>query len=247
MHLVMFDIDGTLTASSQIDIDCFLRAMSDALGIQGVETDWTKYRNVTDQGWLEEAVWRHRGRRPTPDEVLAVKTRHFDLLRQKTAADPSTCQLIPGAREVLVDLSSRKGVAVSLATGAWEESAKIKLESARIPYHEIPMASSDDDVTRTTIMAVAEERTRQKTGCQTFFSKTYIGDAIWDVHAARMLCHEFIGIAQGSRADELRNIGATCVIPDFRNSAFVKSLEQIWGRWKSNKPLMSRNLSNDLH
>ena len=228
MHLVMFDIDGTLTASSQIDIDCFLRAMSDALGIQGVETDWTKYRNVTDQGWLEEAVWRHRGRRPTPDEVLAVKTRHFDLLRQKTAADPSTCQLIPGAREVLVDLSSRKGVAVSLATGAWQESAKIKLEAARIPYHDLPIASSDDGISRTAIMRVAEERTKQKTGCPTFRSKTYIGDALWDARAAGQLHYEFIGIAQGPNADRLRSAGTTCVVQDFLDNAFFKRLEQIW-------------------
>jgi len=247
MHLVMFDIDGTITASNSIDTECFLQALGETLGIDGVDPDWSKYRNATDQGCLEEIVQHHRNRLPTPTEVAALKVRHFHLLRQKITSDPSTCQPIPGARDVLLDLCSRTGVAVSLATGAWEESAKIKLESARIPYHEIPMASSDDDVTRTTIMAVAEERTRQKTGCQTFFSKTYIGDAIWDVHAARMLCHEFIGIAQGSRADELRNIGATCVIPDFRDSAFVKSLEQIWGRWKPNKPLMSRNLSNDLH
>jgi len=228
MHLVMFDIDGTLTASSQIDIDCFLRAMSDALGIQGVETDWTKYRNVTDQGWLEEAVWRHRGRRPTPDEVLAVKTRHFDLLRQKTAADPSTCQLIPGAWDVLVDLSSRKGVAVSLATGAWQESAKIKLEAARIPYHDLPIASSDDGISRTAIMRVAEERTKQKTGCPTFRSKTYIGDALWDARAAGQLHYEFIGIAQGPNADRLRSAGTTCVVQDFLDNAFFKRLEQIW-------------------
>jgi phosphoglycolate phosphatase-like HAD superfamily hydrolase len=228
MHLVMFDIDGTLTASNRIDTECFLGALGDVLGIQGVDTDWSKYGNATDQGCLEEVVQHHRNRTPTPAETLAVKTRHFDLLRQKSAADPSTCQLIPGAWDVLVDLSSRKGVAVSLATGAWQESARIKLEAARIPYQDLPIASSDDDVSRTAIMRVAEERTKQKTGCPTFCSKTYIGDAVWDMLAAGQLHYEFIGIALGPNADRLRSAGTSCVIQDFLDNAFFKRLEQIW-------------------
>ena len=228
MHLVMFDIDGTLTTSNRIDTECFLGALGDVLGIHGVDTDWSKYRNATDQGCLEEVVQHHRNRTPTPTEVLAFKTRHFDLLRQKSAADPSTCKLIPGAWDVLVDLSSRKGVAVSLATGAWQESAKIKLETARIPFHDLPMASSDDDVSRTAIMRVAEERTKQNTGCPTFRSKTYIGDAVWDGLAAGQLQYEFIGIAQGPNADRLRSAGTSCVVQDFLDNAFFKRLEQIW-------------------
>jgi phosphoglycolate phosphatase-like HAD superfamily hydrolase len=229
MHLVVFDIDGTLTASSRIDAECFLQAIAEELGIRGVQTDWSSYGHVTDPGILVAIVQHDRGRMPTTAEVRAVKARHLHLLRQKIGSDPNACQPIPGASDVVRDLRSMPDVVVSFASGAWQQSALTKLESARIPYHGIPMATGDDAVSRTAIMMMAEERTRRRTGCKVFYSRTYVGDAPWDVQAARELGYEFVGIARGLHADRLWNAGARCVVADFRDGAFRRRLEQVWG------------------
>jgi phosphoglycolate phosphatase-like HAD superfamily hydrolase len=228
MHLVMFDIDGTLTASNQVDTESFLEALEEILGIEGVDPDWAQYKNATDQGLLEEIVRCYRNRILTRPEGEAVKARHLELLYGKIARDPGVCQPVHGARKALFDLGSQANVAVSLATGSWFEAARIKLESAQILYEDLPMGSSDDSITRKGIMRKAEERTRLKTGCPSFQTKTYVGDAPWDIQAARQLKYEFIGIARGPLAEKLKEAGADYVVPNYREDTFMKCLEKIW-------------------
>jgi phosphoglycolate phosphatase-like HAD superfamily hydrolase len=229
MHLVMFDIDGTLTASNQVDTESFLEALEETLGIEGVDPDWAQYKNTTDQGLLEQIVRHYRNRMLTQSEGEAVKARHLEFLYSKIAHDPSICQPIHGVRKVLYDLCSKANVAVSLATGSWLKAAKIKLESAQILYENLPMGSSDDSITRKGIMRKAEERTRLKTGCQSFQTKTYVGDAPWDIRAAKQLKYDFIGIAKGHLAEKLKDAGANYVVPNYRGTAFMECLEKIWG------------------
>ena len=39
MHLVMFDIDGTLTETMKVDEECFVRSLAEVCGFTDVETD----------------------------------------------------------------------------------------------------------------------------------------------------------------------------------------------------------------
>lgn len=55
MHLVMFDIDGTLVDSNGFDGALFARAVREELGVP-VDTTWQSYRHVTDSGVLEELL-----------------------------------------------------------------------------------------------------------------------------------------------------------------------------------------------
>jgi hypothetical protein len=48
MHLILFDIDGTLTRTCAADSACFIRAVSEELSLSGVESDWNRYRHVTE-------------------------------------------------------------------------------------------------------------------------------------------------------------------------------------------------------
>jgi beta-phosphoglucomutase-like phosphatase (HAD superfamily) len=50
MKLAIFDIDGTLTETNKVDNECFVKAFADSHNITGIETDWTRYKHVTDSG-----------------------------------------------------------------------------------------------------------------------------------------------------------------------------------------------------
>ena len=50
MRLAVFDLDGTLTRTTGVDDECFVRAMSEELGVGGFCTDWAEYPHSTDQG-----------------------------------------------------------------------------------------------------------------------------------------------------------------------------------------------------
>ena len=229
MNLVMFDIDGTLTNTNDVDNTCFVKALSEVLGIEAVDTDWTTYKNVTDQGCLEEFVFRHLGRAATQEESNDIKKYHIELLEKQARAKPELFAPIAGAVEMIGELGRRPETIVSLATGAWLESAEIKLREAGFVRDGIPMATANEAVAREEIMMLAERRAAEKMSVGGFETRTYVGDALWDVRAANELGYNFIGIAEGGRADALRNAGARWVLRDFADKGRVREiLQTIW-------------------
>lgn len=46
MRLVIFDIDGTLTATMKADEECLVRALAEVCGFGEVDTDWSRYKHV---------------------------------------------------------------------------------------------------------------------------------------------------------------------------------------------------------
>jgi len=213
MNLVMFDIDGTLTKTGDVDTLCFVQALREVLGIQNVDTEWTNYRHATDEGCLQEIIVRHSRDPVSQAGLIRVRERHFQLLRHYASTNKSLFQVLPGAREMIAYLQARENVTVAFATGAWLESAIIKLQYAGIDLNNIALATSSDAIPREQIMRIAEERA-SKTG-NSFTTRTYVGDAVWDVQAAVRLGYHFVGVAVGPQADALRSNGAIWVVPDY--------------------------------
>jgi hypothetical protein len=81
-----------------------------------------------------------------------------------------------------------ENISISLATGGWSETAKLKLASADISVIGIPMASSDDHFDRTEIMKLAAARSGVSGDCVI----TYFGDGQWDKNASEKLGFNFI-------------------------------------------------------
>jgi beta-phosphoglucomutase-like phosphatase (HAD superfamily) len=70
MNLVMFDVDGTLTATNTVDTHCFVQAFKEVLNIDLIDTDWSNYKQSTDSGIVAEIIERHTGS-PASDEDLS--------------------------------------------------------------------------------------------------------------------------------------------------------------------------------
>lgn len=185
MHLVMFDIDGTLINSSIFEDECYLKAVQKTILVP-VETDWTKYRNVTDSGILDEIIERNDLLSKRYEIHSEVKSYFISYI--EAYLSQSKINEIPGAAAFIQLLRQRNDVVLSLATGGWEETAKLKLNSAGIDYSGISFASSSDHMSRTGIMKITEDR------CfvNEFSSKSYFGDAIWDKKASEDLGYNFI-------------------------------------------------------
>ena len=62
MKLVVFDLDGTLTRTSAVDVECYARSLVDTLRFEFVDTDWSRYEHVTDEGILTQLFMEHFGR-----------------------------------------------------------------------------------------------------------------------------------------------------------------------------------------
>lgn len=190
MHLILFDIDGTLIDSAEFDSKLYVRAVGQVLGLE-IGDDWSAFRNVTDGGILNEIidnVGLEAGRLRIHSEVKAV---FADLVSQYLDEREGRLPEIEGAGAFLAELKSLSSVSIALATGGWGETARMKLRAAGLERYRIPLASGSDAFTRTAIMQIAEKRAL---GNQKASRRTYFGDGVWDKRASEELGYEFIGI-----------------------------------------------------
>jgi phosphoglycolate phosphatase-like HAD superfamily hydrolase len=224
MHLIMFDLDGTLVDSNPIDSDCYLQALVDVFGfdLSTIDRDWGNYPHVTDVGILQTLCQTELGRAPTPDEVSRYQQRFLALLHIEIGKQP--LQSIAGASEILAQLSSDPHYAIALATGAWGKTARLKLQVTGLDRLISTTACADDAYARVEIMRCAYNRSISAYQQSQFESVTYIGDGVWDGIAAKDLDYHFIGIGTGNRASELLATGAKAVFPHYLDSAKIVSM-----------------------
>src|SRR5438270_8187081 len=156
MHLVMFDIDGTLTETMKVDEECFVRAFKDVSGFVDIDTDWSHYPHTTDSGIFHDVFTSRIGRPPTAQEVSRFRQHFIQLLAAASSQSPFAP--VAGAEGLLSRLTQGGSYRVALATGSWRDSARLKMASAGMCFDEHPAASADDAFDRESIMRLSRHR-----------------------------------------------------------------------------------------
>jgi phosphoglycolate phosphatase-like HAD superfamily hydrolase len=59
MNLAVFDLDGTLIESSDVDTACFITAWRNAHDIDCSRLSWSSFENIIDRGIAESLCERH--------------------------------------------------------------------------------------------------------------------------------------------------------------------------------------------
>lgn len=218
MPIAVFDIDGTLTDTSAVDMECYEAAVRSEVGVE-IPRDWPGLPDVTDVTILEAAC--ERSGLPVPDvrAQQRIAARLGGLLALALREAPHRFRPLPGATEVFAHLEAA-GWRVAIATGAWRPSAVVKLEGAGIRYLDLPLASATDHPARTEIIRHAVRGVEAEEGEPV----VYLGDGVWDARAAEALGFGFVGVGQGDRVDALRGAGAEVVIEDFTDAASLIGL-----------------------
>jgi len=181
----MFDVDGTLVKSCDFDEECFVAAVLEVLG-HDIDANWDSYEHVSDAGILNEHLEK-RGIVSGHEEIIHAVKRSFIVKIQKYLAKTPAVE-VPGASELIKQLKEYESVSISIATGGWQETAVLKLQSAGIDVFGIPIASSNDHYSRTEIMKVAKE----KANICLDHPITYFGDEAWDLKASCELGYHFV-------------------------------------------------------
>ena len=149
MRLIIFDIDGTLTRTMKADEECFVRSLAEVCGFNDVDTDWSRYKHATDCAVFHENYESRAGRSPLPSEISRFRQHFVALLAQ--ASSEAAFTAVAGAAQLLSRLAESAEHRVALATGAWRDSARLKMTSAGLCYDDYPAASSDDALDRESI------------------------------------------------------------------------------------------------
>jgi phosphoglycolate phosphatase-like HAD superfamily hydrolase len=225
LNLVVFDIDGTLTRSSETDADCFVRAFADVFGLREIDADWGSYEHATDSGITFEIFASRLGRPPTRAELERVRKRFIELLEIELREGRLTFEPVPGAPAALDALRADPGWAVAIATGGWGASARLKLGRACLAVDGLALATADDALSRADIVRAAIARSRELNGVERFDRVVLIGDRQWDLRTAAELGYPLVGIAfEGSR-EILERAGAETILDDYLDlGRFLRSL-----------------------
>ena len=228
MHLIMFDLDGTLLKSNNLDINCFCSAFRNVMGIE-IESDWTDFKYFTDEGIVSEILTRHLNRPALKNEILSVRSEILNLLQTQAITNKENFVPIPGAIELICSLKNNWRCGIAIATGCWEESAILKLSTAGFDVENLPIASSDDSHRREEIMDIAYTQSLDLWSVSKFETVTYIGDGVWDLKASKSMGYHFIGIGYDNNGAQLRQAGASYILNDYTDEKeFYAKMYEIW-------------------
>jgi beta-phosphoglucomutase-like phosphatase (HAD superfamily) len=183
MHVVMFDIDGTLVDSAGFDGELYAAAVREVIGVQ-IDQRWGRYEHVSDTRFDNDRA------------ALAARVQeHFvGLVRNHLEARPKAVREIAGAKRLVERLRGLPDVRVAIATGGWEPTARMKLTHVGIDVSALGFATSSDARARTEIMQLAAQRALRGA---TSSRATYFGDGPWDQQASHELGYDFVAIGRG--------------------------------------------------
>jgi HAD superfamily hydrolase (TIGR01549 family) len=202
---LIFDLDGTLVDTVYAHVFAWQRALAEAgLAVDG----WRVHRRIGMSGGLfTRAVARELGREVTADEAEALQRRHGELFQQFLPQR----RALPGARELLQTLR-KAGVPYGIATSGRRPEIDRSLDTLGIGPETVVVERGD--VVRAKPAPDLFITCQQRLGVSA--DECYVvGDAVWDLLAARrarMLC---IGLLSGGYGeDELTRAGAFRVYRD---------------------------------
>ena len=205
MQALVFDLDGTLVDTVYAHVFAWQRALDEAgLTIDG----WRIHRRIGMSGGLfARAVAREIGRPLTPDEVEELQTRHGAIFRELLPGR----RPLPGAVSLLAELREL-GVPFGIATSGRRPEIDSSLEVLGVGPETVVVERGD--------VARAKPEPDLFLECALQLGvppgQCYVvGDAVWDLLAARRARMLSIGLLSGGYgADELLAAGAFRVYDD---------------------------------
>ena len=205
MPALIFDLDGTLVDTVYAHVFAWQRALAGC----GLQIDgWRIHRRIGMSGGLfTRAVARELGRELTEEEAKDVQDRHGELFRELLPER----RPLPGARDLLADLRARD-VTHGIATSGRRPEIDASLEALGVPGDTVVVERGD--VARAKPEPDLFEECARRLGADP--GGCYVvGDAVWDLLAARRAGMLSIGLLTGGYgSDELERAGAYRVYRD---------------------------------
>jgi HAD superfamily hydrolase (TIGR01549 family) len=202
---LIFDLDGTLVDTVYVHVFAWQRALAE----RGMSIDgWRIHRRIGMSGGLfARAVGRELGRELSDEETSAVQDRHGELFRE-LMRDRRT---LPGARELLASLRERS-VDHGIATSGRRPEIDASLAALGVDEGTVVVERGDVARAKPEPDLFLECARRLEVAAEDCF---VVGDAVWDLLAARRARMLGIGVLTGGYGeDELLKAGAYRVYRD---------------------------------
>ncbi len=202
---LIFDLDGTLVDTVYAHVFAWQRAFAElGLPIDG----WRIHRRIGMSGGLfARAAAREIGRPLSPTEVETIQRRHGEIYREILPER----RPLPGAVELLADLRA-EGIVHGIATSGRRPEIDASLEALGVGEETVVVERGDVERAKPEpdLFLTCAERLGV-----TASDSYVIGDAVWDLLAARRAGMLSVGLLSGGYGeDELTRAGAFRVYRD---------------------------------
>ena len=226
MHIILFDIDGTLLHSGGAGQAGIERALDLAFGVTA-PTDGIPTAGRTDRAIGQDLI-RFHGLDESDSAHAQLQEAYLRVLPSEITN--RTGVVYPGVRELLARLSARDDVRMGLLTGNYREAAWLKLRHYDLAEHFAFGGYGDehadrDDVARQALAMAAEQHAPQTIDPGQLW---VIGDTPADVRCGRAIGARVIAVATGAYSiAELAKSEPDHLFGDFGN---VESVLSLWPR-----------------
>ena len=194
MHVILFDIDGTLLLTGGAGQRGMERALENAFGVTKPTED-IQAAGRTDFA-ITSDLFEFHGIDNTPESWKRFSSEYFRQLPIAMAELDGA--LLPGVREILELLHARTDVRLGLLTGNFEEGAWLKLRHYKIDHYFKFGAFGDLHHSRDDVAKVAYEATHKHCGSPVAADRVWvIGDTPADVACARAIGANVVAVATG--------------------------------------------------
>jgi phosphoglycolate phosphatase len=224
-RLILFDLDGTLTRTQNGYLP-FNEAIHKTFGVVGDirsvipdgNTDPQIVREIFAAASLEALIDNDQC------ELFAANLRssYSNALQEGN----TTVRALPGAKELLGALASKKDFSQSVVTGNFEVTAQIKLAAAGLDAYLSRGAYASDSAYRPDLPRIAKERWEQRTGKSLRAEQCVIvGDTQKDLDAARQNHMKCVLVGTGRYPwEELQYCSPDACLPDLTDTLGVINL-----------------------
>jgi phosphoglycolate phosphatase-like HAD superfamily hydrolase len=225
-QLILFDIDGTLINTGGAGERAMSRAFADVChvenGFEGVP-----FPGRTDPAILADVLGRH-GLDPAGEIVDRFRAVYYQRLVEELARPLAAARILPGVVDLLGALVRRPRTTVSLLTGNYSQSARLKLEHFGLWRYFQGGAFGEDAANRPGLVPVAVVRAAAL-GAPPARPRdvVVVGDTPLDVATGLLNGGRSIAVATGSfDAATLADAGADLVLEDLTAiDAFLDALD----------------------
>ncbi len=216
MQAMIFDLDGTLVDTVYAHVFAWQCAFAEVgLPIDG----WRIHRRIGMSGGLfARAAMRELGQEIDKQQAAKLQKRHGELFRQYLPER----RPLPGAVELLSFLQTN-GVRYGIATSGRRPEVDASLDALGIPAETVVITRNDVERAKPApdlFLACQERLGVERGACYV------VGDAVWDLLAARRAGMLSVGLLSGGYGeDELAQSGAFRV---YRDAAeLLRSIDEL--------------------
>ncbi len=191
-HLILFDIDGTLTKGASADPEAMAEAFRKVCGVE-VPVNWAEIQGMTAQ----QVFFFYVGKWGLKDHRLKRWMRAYISSYKKLFPKEDNLRIQPGVTSLLTTLKS-KGCVLGNVTGNFKELARFKLKSVGLQSYFKFGAYGNDAKTRAELVRIAIKRGVKRHKLHLNGDKVvHFGDTPRDVQAGKKAGICTVAVATG--------------------------------------------------